>query len=337
MLTEIEKDGPVGEARDERGRWTLGSVKSLANKMGVKIDETPGHEYEMTAPAGKTFNATETSSHPYTYGAEGRHATKSDAHQQMHSDLRQGFQGEEPPIVWAKSHDKDDTGDNIYKLHYGNKVYKIYWDQGSAQWNTPEALDAHGGTPMDFVAHTREDVEARIRSGDLDTKLARIAQMKKDHAERLRKAAEVEAEAIYLTASETAVPNTMAHARILEENGWKFHANDHDTIVYEHPDTHDEVRVWDSGNWIRYTKDQAFVSEGQGAKELKKELQGERKSLDARIEQKVAEAVAKYVDGQIAKSINAPKIARPKTVRKEVVRDKNNRIVEVIEHHLEVE
>lgn len=71
---------------------------------------------------------------------------------------------------------------------------------------------------------------------------------------------------------ESAVPGTDEHAAVLEDRGWQFHANDHDTVVYVQPDTNDEVRVWDSGNWIRYSKDQAVVAEGQGVDTLRRNL-----------------------------------------------------------------
>lgn len=335
MLTaEIEKDGPASEARDERGRWTLGSVKSLANKMGVKVGEGPG-EYTLRAPEGKTFNATEVGEHPYTYGEDSRHKTKQEAHQQMHADLRQGFEGEEPPLVWAKSHDKDDTGDNIYKLHYGDKTYKVYWDQGNSQWNTPEAIGVSGpgGTPVDFVAHTRDEVEQRIRNGEMDKKLAMLADLHRKYNETRRSAQKAEEESIYLTSSETEIPGSTVLALVLEKNAWHFHVSDHDSIVYKNLDSLDEVRIWSSGNWIRYSKDQSFMADGSGAQALAKELTGPRQMFGERLEKMVKDAVAKQIDARMAVYVERieKSTAKPKRIRKHVIRDANHRVTDVIE------
>jgi 2'-5' RNA ligase len=62
--------------------------------------------------------------------------------------------------------------------------------------------------------------------------------------------------------AEVAIPGTEKHMRVLDAHGWEFHANDHDSVVYSNPKSDDEVRVWSSGHWIRYTKDQKVVSQG---------------------------------------------------------------------------
>lgn len=134
-------------------------------------------------------------------------------------------------------------------------------------------------------------------------------------------------EPLYLTKDEvekTAVPNTEPHAAELESAGWRFHANDHDSVVYSGPND-DEVRVWDSGNWIRYTSAQRFVSQGSGAAELKTELAGLRPREKSAQEQ-VAEAVA-AVRAEFAAQ---PKVAKTVVKEQELVRGADHRVTKVI-------
>ena len=134
-------------------------------------------------------------------------------------------------------------------------------------------------------------------------------------------------EAIYLTADDvrkTAVPNTEAHAAELEAAGWRFHANDHDSVVFAGPNE-DEVRVWDSGNWIRYTREQRFVSQGSGAAELRTELAGLR-PLERGVQEQVDEAVAK-VRAELSLQ---PKVARSVVREQELVRGRDHRVTKVI-------
>lgn len=79
------------------------------------------------------------------------------------------------------------------------------------------------------------------------------------------------------TEKEVAIPGTEKHMKVLDDNGWEFHANDHDSVVYANPATDDEVRVWSSGHWIHYTKEQKFVSQGDTPDDLSRDLTRARK------------------------------------------------------------
>jgi hypothetical protein len=94
----------------------------------------------------------------------------------------------------------------------------------------------------------------------------------KDDPMRRQASPVVQASFVDSAKKESAVPGTDEHAALLSGQGWRFHANDHDTIVYTNPGTDEEIRVWDSGNWIRYTADQQVVSQGQGVDSLQQDL-----------------------------------------------------------------
>lgn len=94
----------------------------------------------------------------------------------------------------------------------------------------------------------------------------------KDDPTRRQASPVVQASFIDSAKKESTVPGTDEHAAILSDQGWQFHANDHDTIVYTNPETDEEIRVWDSGNWIRYTADQHVISQGQGVESLRQDL-----------------------------------------------------------------
>jgi len=94
----------------------------------------------------------------------------------------------------------------------------------------------------------------------------------KDNVAKNQAAPTVQATFVDSAKKESAVPGTDEHAALLSGQGWQFHANDHDTIVYTNPETDEEIRVWDSGNWIRYTADQHVVAQGQGVESLRQDL-----------------------------------------------------------------
>lgn len=70
--------------------------------------------------------------------------------------------------IWGK------PTEGQYTVRYGDRVYRIYFDQGSAQWRETRLLMKGGGTPVDFVGFSKEDVNRAITSGELDRKLARF-------------------------------------------------------------------------------------------------------------------------------------------------------------------